>query len=107
MALKQEQDLADVNELSREAYIDERMRSHNRFYKDIYNLLYTINDFTIAAWFLVGSVFFYFESLKVWGVTLFVLASFQFMIKPTIRLVHEIKARRYYGEEYDELTNQS
>ncbi|MET3684394.1 hypothetical protein ABID56_002521 [Alkalibacillus flavidus] len=102
--MEAKQDQYDVHNQTREEYIDSRMQNHNRFYKDIYNLLYTINDFTIAFWFLIGSILFYFESLKVWGVTLFVVASFQFMIKPTIRLVHEIKARSHYGEEYDRLT---
>ncbi|GAE91971.1 hypothetical protein JCM21714_944 [Gracilibacillus boraciitolerans JCM 21714] len=85
----------------REDYVNHKMEKHNRFYKNIYNVLYTINDFTIAIWFLIGSILFYFESLKNWGVTLFVIASFQFLIKPTIRLVHEVQARKHYGNEYD------
>ncbi|RPF52209.1 YrhK family protein [Aquisalibacillus elongatus] len=100
---QQTQSNSHIHHQSREDYVDNQMKKHNRFYKDIYNVLYTLNDFTIAFWFLVGSIFFYFESLKTWGVTLFVIASFQFMIKPTIRLVHEIKARGHYGREYDEM----
>ncbi|UOQ48391.1 YrhK family protein [Gracilibacillus caseinilyticus] len=86
---------------SRKNYVDQRMKQHKRFYKNIYDILYTINDFTIAVWFLIGSIFFYFESLKTWGVTLFVIASVQFLIKPSIRLVHEFSARKHYGKEYD------
>lgn len=85
----------------RDDYVNSRMKQHNRFYKNIYNVLYTINEFIIALLFLIGSVLFYFKALETWAITLFVIASFQFIIKPSIRLVHEIKARKHYGEEYD------
>ncbi|MFD2639996.1 YrhK family protein [Piscibacillus salipiscarius] len=100
--MTEEENQTNAQHQSREDYIDEQMQQHKRFYKKIYNVLYTLNDFTVAFWFLIGSIFFYFESLKTWGVTLFVLASFQFAIKPTIRLIHEIKARGHYGREYDQ-----
>lgn len=87
---------------SRNDYVNNKMNNHSRFYKDIYKVLYTINDLTLGLWFFIGSIFFYFESLKTWGVTLFVIASFQFVIKPTIRLVHEVNARRHYQNEYDQ-----
>ncbi|SES25226.1 YrhK-like protein [Gracilibacillus ureilyticus] len=97
-----EQKKNNVNEQSREDYVNDRMKQHNRFYKNIYNILYTANDITIGFWFLLGSILFYFESLKIYGITLFVIASIQFLIKPAIRLVHEVKARKHYGEEYDQ-----
>lgn len=96
-----EYDNRNSDSKDRENYINNKMEKHNRFYKGIYDILYTINDFTIAIWFLIGSILFYFESLKNWGVTLFVIASIQFLIKPTIRLVHEVQARKHYAEEYD------
>ncbi len=97
-----QQKYSDSSQKSREEYVDHKMNSHSQFYKKSYKILYTINDFTLGLWFLIGSVFFYFESLKTWGVTLFVLASLQFVIKPTIRLVHEMNARKHYGNEYDQ-----
>ncbi|MCG1029076.1 YrhK family protein [Virgibacillus halodenitrificans] len=94
----------DTNHSSqtRDEYVTGKMRQHTRFYKKIYQLLYTLNDFLLGLWFLIGSIFFYFEPLKTWGVTLFVIASLQFVLKPTIRLIHEIDAKRYYGRKYDE-----
>ncbi|KAB8135781.1 hypothetical protein F9U64_10965 [Gracilibacillus oryzae] len=86
----------------KEDYVNNRMKQHNQFYKSIYKVLYTINDFTIGVWFFAGSILFYFESLKKLGVTLFVIGSFQFLIRPTIRLVHEVKAKKHYGKEYDQ-----
>lgn len=87
---------------SRNEYIENRMQSHTPFFKKIYHTLYTINDFLLGLWFFIGSICFYFEGpWRILGVTLFVLASFQFLIRPTIRLIHEFHARRHYGKEYD------
>ncbi|MBM7552114.1 YrhK family protein [Thalassobacillus pellis] len=97
-----QQSNASINEQTREEYVEERMKDHSNFYKEIYHNLYTINDFTLGLWFFIGSIFFYFEPLKHWGVTLFVVASFQFILKPTIRLVHEFKAKEHYKNQYDE-----
>lgn len=64
--------------------------------------MYTVNDFLAGLWFFIGSVLFYFpEPYKTWGISLFVLGSIEFMIRPTIRLVHEARARKHYGEQYD------
>lgn len=90
------------NYAAREAYIDRRMKGHTLFFRKIYHTLYTINDFLLGLWFFIGSICFYFEGpWRILGVTLFVLASFQFLVRPTIRLVHEFHARRHYGHEYD------
>lgn len=90
---------------TREEYVESRMNTHSQFFKGIYKTLYTINDFAAGLWFFIGSILFYFsEPLKTWGVTLFVLGSIQFMIRPAIRLVHEAHARKHYGEEYDKKT---
>lgn len=87
---------------TREDYIDRRMQGHTLFFRKIYHTLYTINDFLLGLWFFIGSICFYFEGpWRVLGVTLFVLASFQFLVRPTIRLTHEFHARRHYGNEYD------
>ncbi|MFQ3545984.1 YrhK family protein [Halobacillus rhizosphaerae] len=93
---------ADADFHSKEQYADIKMGSHNIFFKKGYDVLYTINDFIIGVWFLIGSIFFYFESLKTWGVTLFVLGSLQLLIRPTIRLVHRFHMRNYYRKEYEE-----
>ncbi|WP_101846351.1 YrhK family protein [Halobacillus sp. Marseille-P3879] len=95
----------DRDEVKRDQYVGQQMNKHSRFYKNVYDVLYTINDFLMGLWFLIGSCFFYFESLKNWGVTLFVLASIQFIIRPTIRLVHDFRARNHYKEEYKSQQN--
>lgn len=48
------------------------------------------NDFLIAIWFLIGSIFFLFPSLERAAAWLFVIGSFQFIVRPTIRLIRHI-----------------
>lgn len=102
MNTKEDDNQSNQENASRNAYIESRMKNHTPFFKKIYHTLYTINDFLLGLWFFIGSICFYFEGpWRVLGVTLFVVASFQFLIRPTIRLVHEFHARRHYGREYD------
>ncbi|RWZ58234.1 hypothetical protein EQV77_09530 [Halobacillus fulvus] len=78
------------------------MNNHSQFYKPIYKLLYIINDFTAGLFFSIGSILFYFDTTKPWVVTLFVMGSFQLMIRPMIKLIHEVRARMYYHKEFDQ-----
>lgn len=59
-----------------------------------YELMHTLVDFAAAILFLVGSVLFFWKSLKTAAIWLFVLGSLCFCAKPTIRLVREIQLYR-------------
>lgn len=96
---------ADANSHTREQYVEIKMGNHDLFFKKGYKVLYTLNDFLLGLWFLIGSIFFYFESLKTWGVTLFVLGSLQMLIRPSIRMVHSIHMKKLYQKEYEEKQN--
>ncbi|SIS40216.1 YrhK family protein [Salimicrobium flavidum] len=99
------EDHTSIQHQSREEYVENKMKNHSQFYSNFYKVLYTVNDFTSGLWFFIGSILFYFsEPMKTWGVTLFVLGSIQFMVRPTIRLVHEAHARKHYGKQYDKST---
>ncbi|MGR9048678.1 YrhK family protein [Halobacillus faecis] len=84
----------------KQKYIDLHVGKHDVFFKKTYDILYTVNDVLLGIWFLIGSIFFYFD-MKTWGVTLFVLGSTQMLIRPTIRLVHYFHMRKEYGKQYD------
>ncbi|UYV37012.1 YrhK family protein [Rhodobacteraceae bacterium D3-12] len=71
-----------------------------RFYA-LTEVAYTAVDFAAAALFVVGSVFFFFESLQVSGTWLFLIGSIFFALKPTIRLWREIKLLRM--GDYDDV----
>ena len=55
-----------------------------------YEVLSILNDFFIAIWFLVGSVFFLYPDLEYAGVWLFIIGSFQFLVRPSLRLAAHI-----------------
>ena len=59
-----------------------------------FELVSIVNEIGIALFFTVGSVFFYFESLYVAGVTLFVIGSVQLGIRPGIRFARRVSLRR-------------
>jgi len=55
-----------------------------------YEVLSILNDFFIAIWFLIGSVFFLYPELERIGTWLFIVGSFQFLVRPTLRLAAHI-----------------
>ena len=59
-----------------------------------YEVLSIINDFLIAIWFLVGSILFLFPEHEKAAIWLFIIGSFQFLIRPTIRLIGHIHVQR-------------
>lgn len=59
-----------------------------------YEILSILNDFMIAIWFLVGSILFLYPSLETPAVWLFIIGSFQFLIRPTLRLLAHFHMQR-------------
>ncbi|MCF8096188.1 MAG: YrhK family protein [Desulfobacteraceae bacterium] len=59
-----------------------------------YEVLSIANDFLIAIWFLVGSILFLFPSFEKAGVWMFIIGSFQFLVRPAIRLAGNIHLQR-------------
>ncbi|MED3879877.1 YrhK family protein [Priestia megaterium] len=60
----------------------------------------TINDFLIGICFLIGSILFFYDSLKNIGVWLFILESVQLLIRPTVQLVHDFHLSKYLKAGY-------
>lgn len=56
-----------------------------------YEIAYTAVDFSAAAMFVVGSVLFFWSSTTYAATWLFVIGSVFFGLKPTIRLVREVR----------------
>lgn len=63
---------------------------HQRLYA-LFEVWYTAVDFTAAFLFLIGSVLFFWSSTQDTGTWLFVFGSIFFALKPTIRLMRELK----------------
>jgi hypothetical protein len=66
-----------------------------------YEVASIVNDFLIALWFLIGSVMFLYPFLEDPGVWLFIIGSFQLLIRPTIRLAGHIHLKRIPASRWD------
>ncbi|MCG7199948.1 YrhK family protein [Marinobacter pelagius] len=66
-----------------------------------YEVLSIINDFFIAIWFLIGSILFLFPEYETAAVWLFIIGSFQFLVRPTIRLVSHIHIKRIPASNWE------
>lgn len=63
-----------------------------------YETLSIANDVLIALFFLVGSIFFFFESTQLIGTWLFFLGSLEFLARPAIRFARRLHLRRIGAE---------
>jgi hypothetical protein len=52
------------------------------------------NDFLIGLWFTAGSIAFLFPEYESAGAWIFVIASLQFLVRPSIRLARNIHLQR-------------
>ncbi|WP_148253464.1 YrhK family protein [Aidingimonas lacisalsi] len=66
-----------------------------------YETLSIVNDFFIAIWFLIGSVLFLYPSLEKAAVWMFIVGSFQFLIRPAIRLTSHVHLQRLPASQWD------
>ncbi|MCM3073621.1 YrhK family protein [Staphylococcus equorum] len=55
-----------------------------------YKLLYQINDIMLALFFIIGSFLFFSESTTFYGTVLFVIGSFELLIRPIITITRDI-----------------
>lgn len=61
-----------------------------------YELVSIGNDVLIGVWFLIGTIFFFYDSLVYYGTWLFLIGSIEMLIRPTIRLVRRFHLQRYH-----------
>ncbi|MAC79342.1 MAG: hypothetical protein CML66_14925 [Rhodobacteraceae bacterium] len=71
---------------------DHRHGTHDqrRLYA-LFEITYTIIDFCAATFFVIGSVMFFSEAWQTAGTWFFLVGSFFFAAKPSLRLVRELK----------------
>lgn len=61
-----------------------------------YETLSIVNDLLIGIWFLIGSFFFFSETLTYYGTWLFVIGSVEMLIRPAIRFARHVHLQRYH-----------
>ena len=64
------------------------------FVRRRYEVISIINDFFIAIWFLSGSILFLYPEYEKAAIWMFIIGSFQFLVRPTIRLISHIHVKR-------------
>jgi hypothetical protein len=64
-----------------------------------YEAVGAVNDLLIAIWFLIGSILFLSNSLEERGTWLFIVGSFQLLIKPALKLASLIHVRHVYNSK--------
>lgn len=74
---------------------------HELIIRKRYETLSILNDFLIAFWFLLGSVMFLDQSLELEGTWLFILGSFQLLIRPSIRLIAHLHLQKIPSSHWE------
>lgn len=72
---------------------DPNLRSHSAAaaaLHRVYEIFHLLVDFLAAAMFVVGSALFFFQSTTFAATWLFLIGSFFFAVKPTLRLAREV-----------------
>ncbi|HKI72998.1 MAG TPA: YrhK family protein [Pseudomonadales bacterium] len=78
-----------------------KLRHEEIVIRQRYETLSIANDFFIAIWFLTGSILFLYpvdETIAVWC---FIVGSFQFLVRPSIRLIGHIHLQRIPANSWD------
>lgn len=76
------------------AEIDLEIGNHEIIIGRRYEFFYTINDILIAIWFIIGSVFFFWEVTERAGTWLFLIGSVELLIRPLIRIIRNSHLKR-------------
>ncbi|HCN91650.1 MAG TPA: hypothetical protein DIT86_00370 [Hyphomonas sp.] len=72
---------------------DPSLRSHSAAAASlhrVYEIFHLLVDFLAAAMFVIGSALFFFQSTTFAATWLFLIGSFFFAVKPTLRLIREV-----------------
>lgn len=71
---------------------------HERQLHERYEWLHILNDLLISIAFLIGSIFFLYDSLKHMGVWLFIIGSVLLLMGPIIRTANKLHVRNIRKE---------
>ena len=59
-----------------------------------YEVASMLNDILTGLWFVVGSIFFFYDSMQIPATWLFLIGSIQLLIRPIIRIARDVHLRR-------------
>ena len=70
-----------------------KIGKHIIFFNKNYQYIFIINELLLGIEFVVGSVFFFYESLKTAGIILFIIGSTQLFIRPLLKIAHAVSLK--------------
>ena len=59
-----------------------------------YEVASMLNDIMTGLWFVVGSIFFFYNSMQIPATWMFLIGSVQLLIRPIIRIARDVHLRR-------------
>lgn len=80
--------------MSKDGSVELRIGHEEIVLRHRYEALSIGNDFLIALWFVLGSIFFFWESTTTLATWMFLIGSIQFLMRPAIRLTRLFHIRR-------------
>lgn len=75
-------------------YVELKVGQYALFFNRNYHLIYLTNEIMLGIWFVVGSVFFLWETTKTAGIILFIIGSLQLLIRPLLKIFHSMTLKK-------------
>lgn len=86
---------------NRDQEFDIHIRNHIVVIQKRYEFFYNLNEILIGILFVIGSIFFFWTATKVAGTWLFVIGSFEFLIRPFIKIGQKIHLQKINDSSSD------
>lgn len=82
--------------------VEVQIGKHIIFFNKHYKYIFIINELVLGIEFVVGSAFFFFESLKTAGIILFIVGSAQMFLRPVLKIFHAISLKKVNQSDPDD-----
>ncbi|MFB5662601.1 YrhK family protein [Alteribacillus sp. HJP-4] len=77
-------------------FLDIKLGKYYIFFRKRYKIVSMLNDLSTGILFLTGSILYLFDPpIQTIGNVFFILASFQLLMRPIIRIIHDSSLRHY------------
>lgn len=74
--------------------VEVQVGKHIIFFNKNYRYIFIINELLLGIEFVVGSVFFFYESLKTAGIIIFIVGSAQMFLRPVLKIFHAVSLKK-------------
>lgn len=74
--------------------VEVRVGKHIIFFNKNYRYIFIINELLLGIEFIVGSAFFFYESLKTAGIIIFIVGSAQMFLRPVLKIFYAVSLKK-------------